>query len=471
MKSRKIVWLAVTLLSTPFAVAAAPLGSAFTFQGYVEIDGAALDGSADFRFALWDAADAGAELGVLEILGVEVLDGVLSVALDFGAGSFVAGEARWLQIEVRAPAGVGDYEALSPRRPIDAVPYALHALSGTPGPQGPQGESGPRGLQGDPGTPGDPGDPGPQGDPGPPGEMGEPGPQGIQGPQGEPGLPGIAPWELRGRTVFYDAGDVAIGSSATGNGRGEVLTVHGPSDTWGGMSVNVSGAGSEKPWYGYAVNGAVQVQTVFDADEYEWRLLYWDHTALSVDRNQQLGIGRRDPLSTLHVGGDARVDALVGTGTRVVRVTSEGVLTSASITSYYAIPAAAFTPEIPGLGFSRVTGVARLDAVGAISAPVHLPHGAVVTAVDAYFIDASDADLTLRLERIALDDVVPSELAEITSAGNSGDAGLILQGSETSISSATIDNTSFAYRFRVFAMPWDGASLGVASVRITYTTP
>ena len=94
----------------------------------------------------------------MEIPGEAVLGGVFSVALDFGAGAFGAGEARWLEIEVRAAAGAGAYETLSPRQSVDAVPYALHALSGTPGPPGPPGEQGPPGPRGDPGPQGDMGD-------------------------------------------------------------------------------------------------------------------------------------------------------------------------------------------------------------------------------------------------------------------------------------------------------------------------
>jgi hypothetical protein len=60
--------------------------------------------------------------------GVAVDDGVFSVELDFGLAAFSNGP-RWLEIDVRSPAGAGAYTNLSPRQPVTAAPLALHALS------------------------------------------------------------------------------------------------------------------------------------------------------------------------------------------------------------------------------------------------------------------------------------------------------------------------------------------------------
>ena len=53
---------------------------------------------------------------------------------------------RWLAISVREGASVGAFDLLSPRQPLTAAPYALHALSGNPGPQGPAGPQGASGV-------------------------------------------------------------------------------------------------------------------------------------------------------------------------------------------------------------------------------------------------------------------------------------------------------------------------------------
>jgi hypothetical protein len=107
------------------------LGSGFTYQGQLKAGGAPVAGTCDLRFWLYDALAGGAQVGPLnELTGVEVAGGLLTVNLDFGAGAF-SGDARYLQIAVRCPAGSGSYATLSPRQALTAAPYALYAL-GTP---------------------------------------------------------------------------------------------------------------------------------------------------------------------------------------------------------------------------------------------------------------------------------------------------------------------------------------------------
>jgi hypothetical protein len=177
-------------------LAQSPVGTAFTYQGQLKQASAPLDGSADFQFSLWDAASNGTQIGfTVAVDAVDVAAGLFSVTLDFGAGVF-NGEARWLQIAVRSPAGGGLFTTLSPRQPLSVTPYAYFALvgnQGPPGPTGPQGPSGPPGAtgpQGPAGADGAPGQPGPTGATGPPGPMGPEGPTGPTGPTGPQGPPG-----------------------------------------------------------------------------------------------------------------------------------------------------------------------------------------------------------------------------------------------------------------------------------------
>lgn len=125
-------WLAVLLAAQGAISLAGPQGTAFTYQGQLKDLGVPVDGQVDFIFGLWDALASGNPVGSsVELLDVDVVDGLFTVQLDFGGAAF-AGEARWLEIKVR-PTGYIAYTTLSPRQPLNAMPYALYALSGPGG--------------------------------------------------------------------------------------------------------------------------------------------------------------------------------------------------------------------------------------------------------------------------------------------------------------------------------------------------
>jgi|GEM_PF-572418 len=106
----------------------APLGTAFTYQGQLQDGAGPVDNVCDFEFRLYDAASSGAQIGTTQTkLNVPVSAGFFTVSdLDFGAGAF-GGEARWLEIAVRCPAGSGSYNTLVPRQALTAAPYATYA--------------------------------------------------------------------------------------------------------------------------------------------------------------------------------------------------------------------------------------------------------------------------------------------------------------------------------------------------------
>jgi hypothetical protein len=102
-----------------------PAGSAFTYQGRLTDAGGAASGSFDIRFTLFDAVTGGAAVGTPVTVGaVAVSQGLFTVALDFGPAAFAAGQARWLQIEVR-PAGGGGYTVLQPRQELTPTAYSV----------------------------------------------------------------------------------------------------------------------------------------------------------------------------------------------------------------------------------------------------------------------------------------------------------------------------------------------------------
>ena len=91
---------------------AADVSSSFTYQGYLQKNGTAINGSCDFEFRLYNASGGGSQIGGLESrYGLAVSEGRFSAELDFGPNAF-DGQGRWLEIRVRCPAGGGSYATL-----------------------------------------------------------------------------------------------------------------------------------------------------------------------------------------------------------------------------------------------------------------------------------------------------------------------------------------------------------------------
>lgn len=105
----------------------AELGTAFTYQGYLEDGGVPANDTYDMWFKLWNGATGGAQIGgSVAKNGVAVSEGLFNVELDFG--DVYNGIELWLAIEVRGP---GDmlFTLLTPRQPMNATPFALYARS------------------------------------------------------------------------------------------------------------------------------------------------------------------------------------------------------------------------------------------------------------------------------------------------------------------------------------------------------
>ncbi len=201
---------AALLLALAISTAALgqPITSALTYQGELRSSGLAVVGPVDLRFTLFAAPTAGSQIGpMLDRPGASLSLGRFTQELDFGAGSF-DGNSKYLEIQIRNPAGSGSYVTLTPRQKLTAAPVAQFALSGNPGPTGPQGATGSPGAtgsQGVPGVTGAQGATGSQGVSGATGNQGVPGSQGATGPQGATGATGVG-----GLTLPYS------GSGSTG---------------------------------------------------------------------------------------------------------------------------------------------------------------------------------------------------------------------------------------------------------------
>lgn len=114
--------------------AGAALPTAMNYQGRLLVDGAAYTGLADVRATLWSSASGQSDVervgGPVLFTGVSVSEGVFTISPDFGEGAFGAG-ARYLQVEVRTPAGTGAFVAVGPRTEILPAPTAQYAERAT----------------------------------------------------------------------------------------------------------------------------------------------------------------------------------------------------------------------------------------------------------------------------------------------------------------------------------------------------
>jgi len=115
--------LTTMLVSVPATTPAAAVGTSFTYQGQLSVNGVPADGVCNLQFGLFAAASGGSALATVGPLAVNIDKGVFTVPLDFGAN--FPGADRWLEIRAACPGNAT--EVLAPRQPITAAPYALFA--------------------------------------------------------------------------------------------------------------------------------------------------------------------------------------------------------------------------------------------------------------------------------------------------------------------------------------------------------
>ncbi|MBN2149293.1 MAG: tail fiber domain-containing protein [Anaerolineales bacterium] len=114
--------------ASPAAVAA-DVGTAFTYQGQLALDGTPVDGDCDMQFSLYYDEEGEYQFGsTLDLPEVPVSDGYFTVELDFGQAGYHLG-TRYVKVAVRCPAGSGDYTELAPLQRVSPAPLAL-ALPG-----------------------------------------------------------------------------------------------------------------------------------------------------------------------------------------------------------------------------------------------------------------------------------------------------------------------------------------------------
>ena len=118
-----------TLFVISSIIAARAQGTAFTYQGRLSSGPSGVTGLYDFRFAAYDAASGGNQIGSpVNLTAVGVTNGLVTVVLDFGANVFT-GSARYLDLASRTNGSVAAFVSMTPRQPLTPSPYATYAAS------------------------------------------------------------------------------------------------------------------------------------------------------------------------------------------------------------------------------------------------------------------------------------------------------------------------------------------------------
>jgi hypothetical protein len=130
MKVRQLIKNTILSSILCFACFGAAFGQTtdFTYQGRFTDSSQTqpTSGTYQMRFALFDAG--GSQIGAtITNQTVQVVNGIFTVSLDFGANSF-SGASRFLQVSVFSTT-TNAFVALTPRQPVTSAPYALKSLN------------------------------------------------------------------------------------------------------------------------------------------------------------------------------------------------------------------------------------------------------------------------------------------------------------------------------------------------------
>jgi hypothetical protein len=128
MRSTKTLAILVLIICTANISNAAPMGTAFTYQGRLIDANDPADGLYDFEFKLFDDPCTGTQHGrTINFNDLDVIDGYFTLELDFGDNLF-DGNDLWLETEVRPgdTNDANDFVTLNPRQELTPIPYAIY---------------------------------------------------------------------------------------------------------------------------------------------------------------------------------------------------------------------------------------------------------------------------------------------------------------------------------------------------------
>ncbi|MDB6020623.1 MAG: hypothetical protein JWQ04_480 [Pedosphaera sp.] len=102
-------------------------GTAFTYQGRMDVNSSAASGNFDMQFKLHPAGSTNLIGPILISSPVGVTNGLFTVALDFG--NVFDGTVLFLEVGLRPTGSLSNYTILSPTQPLTPTPYAVRASS------------------------------------------------------------------------------------------------------------------------------------------------------------------------------------------------------------------------------------------------------------------------------------------------------------------------------------------------------
>jgi hypothetical protein len=103
------------------------LGTAFTYQGQLKLNGTPVNAACDFRFTAFDAPSGGSQVGAVQtVTNVPVADGLFTAyPVDFGAVAYT--NSLWVQVAAACPTGGGF--TTFPLQQLTPAPAAVFAES------------------------------------------------------------------------------------------------------------------------------------------------------------------------------------------------------------------------------------------------------------------------------------------------------------------------------------------------------
>ncbi|HPR34361.1 MAG TPA: hypothetical protein PKY64_01700 [Anaerolineaceae bacterium] len=163
-----------------------------------------------------------------------------------------------------------------------------------------------------------------------------------------------------------------------------------------------------------------------------------------------------------------------GTTTTGEGQTLQGAGTNAAVPGgpgFVMVHPTAFIPVNSSLEYGFASGgfLYNPGSIGSFyEAAVNLPHGAKITKLVLYYYDNSTQNMSLVLVGMGMDDSNLLFLADLTTSGAEENYRVV---EDTTITSETINNQSYAYWIEVGIPASQGVNLMIRGIRIDYSYP
>ncbi len=401
-----------------------------TYQGRLDTDGRPADGIYDFEITIHDQLVSGKAVGgPFTLARVTVENGLFQLHIPPDETVFT-GDPRFIEIGVKDSANDGPFNTLAPRQPLAATPYALRSLT-----------------------------------------------QAWNNPGATSAILGDGP-----NGIFAKAFINRDAPIMTGEWFGFTAPT-GPFN-FGGMVADVSNSAG-RPYYAYAAGGEMLGYQYYDtaSDRLIFNVAGQNRIFFSDEGIEADAFSYRQS-QTRHYWNPAAQELVFDIeGTDSLTIAADGVAAAGPVT------APAFQYSAPRTRYYSITGNALLSSSGnpvrrsfggtlglggayplstgtdAMFAPIHLPDGAAVTRLTAYYIDNSSGTMFFRIFAGFHTSQGGFLYAQYETSGAS--PGPRSGSVETSL---VIDNTRHSYFIRIYSNDWaSNDTMRVISVVIEYT--